>query len=465
MALAWQHIAAEVQDDPDSFIDEQARRRLWAFTKRMFPDYQQAEHIDTLVAELEAAVETPGSRLIVTLPPRHSKSLHVSENLPAWYLGRHPDNRVIAASHTQELANTFSRRVRNKITDPRYPFPIQIAGDKAAVKAWDIEGRYGGYYAVGVGGSPTGHGANLVIIDDPIKSAADADSETTRETLWDWYRETIRTRLEPDGSIIVTATRWHDDDLTGRLLAAEATGGETWRHVHMPALSPDGEALWPARWPTDALEAIRTAVGSRAWNSQYQGDPVASEGGTFKRGWWQTYSRLPESISRVEVTVDSAFKTGVGNDYSVCACWASDPAGNAYLVNVWRKRVEFPELISMGAEAWQWATARFPGIAVPLVPEDKASGQSAIQVWRREKRIPVVPYTVKATESKVSRAEAVTPYIEGRRVFIPEHAPWLDEWLTEHDRFPTGAHDDQVDTTSIALQRLLGTQPVAFGIW
>ena len=465
-------VAQPVISDPilrysaDEWSSMAARGSLKHFTHRMFPGYTTSPHILTLIDGLEWAVSTPGARLIVTMPPRHSKSLHVSENLPAWYLGRNPDKRVIAASHTAQLAYTFSRRVRNKIADPRYPFPaVRIAGDKAAVQAWDIEGHLGGYYAVGVGGSPVGGGGDVIVIDDPIRSAADADSETVRETLWEWYTGTVRTRLEPGGSIVVCSTRWHDDDLTGRLLAAQATGGETWRHIHLPAIDDTGDALWPDRWPVAALDQIRTAVGSRVWQSQYQGDPVASEGGTFKPHWWRAYDRLPEDVTRVEVAVDSAFKTGVGNDFSVCACWAADARGNACLVHVWRERVEFPELIAMGVTAWQWASARFPGIAVSLVPEDKASGQSAIQVWRREKHIPVVPFAVSSAESKISRAEAVTPYVEGGRVYLPEYAPWLAEWRAEHDRFPFGTHDDQVDTTTIALARMLargGNQPVVW---
>jgi predicted phage terminase large subunit-like protein len=440
----------------DSLEASAARDSLRWFTARMFAGYQTAPHILTLIRSLETAVDTPGSRTIITMPPRHSKSLHVSENLPAWYLGRYPDRRVIAASHTASLAYTFSRRVRNKIASQRYPFPhVRIAGDKAAVQAWDIDGHLGGYYAVGVGGSPVGAGANLIVIDDPIRSQADADSETVRDALWEWYQGTIRTRLEPDGAMIVTATRWHDDDLTGRLLAAAKTGGEQWTEIHMPAIDEYANALWPDRWPRSELDAIKAAVGSRVWTAQYQGNPVAAEGGTFKHHWWQTYRTLPEDISHVDVTIDSAFKTGVANDWSVCAVWAGDPRGNAYLVRIFRKRVEFPELIQLGREAWQWECQRFPDKAIPLVPEDKASGQSAIQVWKRESHIPVIAYPVKATESKISRAEAITPYVEGGRVFIPESAPWLPEWLDEHDRFPTGTHDDQVDTTIMGVTRVL----------
>jgi predicted phage terminase large subunit-like protein len=414
-----------------------ARNDLLEFGKRVYPNYLVSAHIERLVDELTKAASTPNDRLIVTMPPRHSKSVHVSENLPAWYLGNWPDNRVIASSHSQALANTFSRRVRGKFIDPRWPFiGVRIADDKGAVEAWDIANRLGGYAAVGVGGSPTGLGANLIIIDDPIRNAADAGSETIRDSHWEWYQGTIRTRLEPGGSIILTATRWHDDDLTGRLLRASATGGEQWRILHMPAISEDGEALWPDRYDIPALEIIKATVGSSVFSAQYQGNPVPNEGGTFKRHWWQSYRELPDDIIRVEVLVDSAFKTGVSNDYSVCATWGRDSRGNAYLADIRRKRVEFPELIGMGMQAWRSAADTFPKVSVPLVPEDKASGQSAIQVWEQVKDVPVIPYHVGPGETKISRAEAVTPFVEGGRAFIPESAPWLDDWLDEHDRFP-----------------------------
>lgn len=452
-----------LQYTADEWRQMAARTSLKSFTARMFSGYETADHILTLIDALEWAVGTPNARLIITMPPRHSKSLHVSENLPAWYLGKHPDNRVIAASHTAQLAYTFSRRVRNKIANDRYPFPgVTIAGDKGAVQAWDIADHLGGYYAVGVGGSPTGSGGDLIVIDDPIRSAADADSETVRDALWEWYTGTIRTRLEPGGSIILTATRWHDDDLTGRLIAAESTGGETWRHIRMPAINDANAALWPARWPVEALDAIKRAVGSRVWSSQYQGDPIPVEGGMFKRGWWQSYRELPE-LRRVELTMDSAFKEGVENDYSVIACWGNDGNGSAYLVNVWRERVEFPALLRMAHKAHGWAREAFPGIRVPLVIEDKASGQSAIQTLAKPlpqmdgtilPALPVIAFPVKSTENKISRGEGVTPIVEGGRAFIPERAPWLDEWIKEHERFPLGTHDDQVDTTSMALNRL-----------
>ena len=461
MSAAVNELAAAILSDPDSFIQERARRRLLHFTNCMVAGYDAAPHIaDLLVPALEKVTSTPNGRLIVTMPPRHSKSLHVSENLPAWYLGRHPEHRIIAASHTAQLAYTFSRRVRNKIQDPRYPFETEVADDKGAVQAWDTS-EGGGYLAVGAGGSPTGSGGNGIIIDDPIRSAADADSQTVRDSLWEWYQGTMRTRLEPQGWIIVTATRWHEDDLTGRLLAEAEKGGEKWEHLYLPALNDASDALWPDRWDVDALDAIKRSVGSRAWAAQYQGNPVPSEGGMFKRHWWK-YVRSVPTLRQAIITVDSAFKDGVENDASVFALWGTDGEGNAYLMRRWKARVAFPELIRMGHEAHAYASRSLKGMNIPLVVEDKASGQSAIQVWSRPYQtgsgtlpaLPVVPFTVKGGQSKVARAEGVTALVEGGRVHLLEGEEWIDDFITEHEQFPTGKHDDQVDTTSMALTRL-----------
>ena len=436
----------------DDWWQMAAQHSLQSFTRRLFPAFETSDHILTLIDELERAMRTPDARLIVTMPPRHSKSLNVSEHVPAFYLGRNPEHRVIGASHSAHLAYTFSRRVRNKLTSPRWPFPkVQLADDKGAVQGWDIKNHRGGYIAVGVGGSPVGEGGNLIVIDDPLRSQADAESETVRESIWEWYQGTLRTRLEPGGSIILTATRWHEDDLTGRLLEEQAKGGETWRHLHMPAISDDGHALWPERWPLEALQRIRQAVGSKVFEAQYQGRPVPTEGGTFKRGWWQTYTERP-LLDRVEVIVDSAFKTGTANDYSVFAAWGSDEYNNAYLLNVWRQRVEFPDLIRLGKAAMAWAEQRYAPIVPILVVEDQASGQSAIQVWHEE-NLTVTSYSP-GSASKLARAEAITPFVEGGRAYVPEDAEWLDDWLVEHDRFPAGKHDDQVDTTVMALSRI-----------
>jgi predicted phage terminase large subunit-like protein len=448
-----------------------ARASLRAFSRRTFPGYERAPHITQLVEALEWAVNTPGARLIVTMPPRHSKSLHVSELLPAWYVGRNPGKRVIAASHSAHLAYTFSRRVRNLIGSPRYPFPVAVAGDKAAVQAWDTEGHRGGYIAVGVGGSPTGQGGDLIVIDDPIRSAGDADSETVRSALWEWYQGTIRTRLEPGGSIIVTSTRWHEDDLTGRLLAAEKAGGEHWRHVHMPALTEDGDALWPGRWPVSALTQIRQAVGSRTWQAQYQGEPTPDEGGIFKRHWWRFWHHpdqplppvtvsiggvlhscpvvpLPETFDRQAQSWDMSFKETKAGSYTVGQVWGK--AGvSGYLLDQYRARVDFPDAVAAVrslSERWPKATAKYV--------ENKANGPAIVSSLRDEISglIEVDP-----DGGKEARAHAVTPLVEAGNVILPHPliAPWVTDLIDEAAAMPNGKHDDQVDAMSQGLRKLL----------
>lgn len=384
--------------------------------------------------------------------PTHNSTL-ASEHFPPWYLGRNPEHRIIACSHTAQLAYDFSRRARNKLTDPRYPFDVRVADDRGAVQSWDIEGHRGGYVAAGVGGPITGFGANILLIDDPVKSAEEADSVTYRESTWEWWTGTAATRLEPGGAVVVIGTRWHEDDLIGRLLQSGR-----WDVLHLPAIDADGNALWPERFNVDALQTIREEIGPRHFTAQYQGDPQPAEGGMFKPGWWQRYREAP-ALRRVELFVDSAFKEGVANDFSVIATWGETGDGTYYLLDLWRGRVEYPDLIRACHD--QWTKQRARRGAKSIVIEDKASGQSALQTLGRpyhteSGRLPALPaiaYKVPAGQSKVARAEGVTGLVEAGRVFIPESAPWVSDFVDEHARFPTGVHDDQVDTTSMALTR------------
>ena len=442
------------------------------FVRRMFPGYLPGRHLDLLVSALERAVETPGARLIVTMPPRHSKSVHVSEHLPAWYLGRHPDRRVIAASHSASLAYTFSRRVRAAFSSPAWPFPaVHVAGDLASVQRWDVEGRRGGYVAVGVGGTPTGQGADLLVIDDPIRSAADADSDTVREALWEWYQGTIRTRLEPGAVIVLTATRWHQDDLTGRLLAAHDAGGEAWEHVHLPAIDADGDALWPERWPIAELERTRTAIGARAWASQYQGRPSPVEGTILRREWWRFWhfpgqplppvplalgdgrlvmrpcAPLPPAWDDQVQSWDMSFKGTASSDFVVGQVWGAHGA-NRYLLAQDHRQLDFPDTVrAVEAMVSNWPMARTRLI------EDKANGPAVIATLRD--RIPGL-IAVEPEGGKVVRVHAVTPTVEAGNVFLPHPniAPWVWGLIDECAAFPAGANDDQVDAMSQALIRL-----------
>lgn len=437
----------------DEWLAAASRKSLRSFMHRMYPNYRSSRHIDRLIAALEMAITIPNYRLLIDMPPRHSKSLHVSEHLPAFYLGNNPDKRVITASHTADLAFTFSRRVRNKMMDPKWPFDhVTVAGDKSAVKAWDIAGHLGGYMAVGVGGSPAGHGGNLIIVDDPIGSQADAESEAVREALWEWYQGTLRDRLEPGGSMIVTATRWHEDDLTGHLLAEMRNGGEIWNHLHMPALNQNGEALWPERWPVEDLRRIRKAVGSRIWEARFQGNPTPLEGGLIKRHWWNFYKGDPREVSKKLKghiqSWDMAFRETKSGSYIVGQLWAIANGAEYYLLDQVRFRGDF---VVTKAEVQNF-TRKWPMAKLKLV-EDKANGPAIVSSLREEISGLI---EVNPRGGKLARASAIAPIVESGNVYLPDPDvyPWVHDFIEECAAFPHGSNDDQVDCMSQALMRL-----------
>lgn len=454
-----------------------ARNRILNFSRRLNPQYIPADHL-WLIADALESVERGGlNRVLITMPPRHGKSELASVNFPPWYLGRNPDRRIIAASYSAGLSFRFSRRARNLLREPRWPFDgVTTAGDWSAVGAWDIADHRGGYIAASVAGAVAGHGANVLMIDDPVASAEEARSEAYRERTWEWFVQDAVTRLEPNGAIICIGTRWHEDDLIGRILASQ---GASWHHLNLPAISDEGQALWPERYPVEVLEQRRIEIGSQAFEALYQQRPSAPEGETFKRHWWRRYT-VPPVLTKVELFVDSSFKTGVKNDYSVIAAWGTDGFGSAFLLGVQREKLEYPDLMM----EIHRQHARYAPYArsVPVVIEDKASGQSAIQTLRRPlptrdghtlPALPVIVWPVASGSSKESRAEGISPYVEAGRAFIPETPPresvndplhWTEEFVDEHAAFPNAAHDDQVDTTSMALERLLAGKQRGGGV-
>jgi len=341
-----------------------------------------------------------------------------------------------------------------------------VAQDSSAADHWELEdagGQHGVMYTAGVGGAITGKGATGLIIDDPVKNMEDANSATMREKAWSWYTSTAYTRLEPDGWILVIQTRWHYDDLSGRILdraSEELADGERWHVLSLPAVAEcneeyeigggepfkrsEGEPLWPSRFPPERLATIRSDVGSTVWTSLYQQRPSPEAGMIWQRGWFKRYRELP-TISYTIQTVDSAFKTTRASDYSVIATWGR-AADGYYLIDLWRQRVEFPDL----KRAIVDAHAKHRPHAVYI--EDKASGQSALQELQRDTALPLLPYI--SSDSKIARAQAVSPLAEAGHVYVPESAAWIADWLDEHANFPNAPHDDQVDTTSMALEKL-----------
>jgi len=448
----------------DSAVLEALKRRrigpppevasLIAYTTALYPTFEAPWHLRVLAEKLEAVARGENKRLMVFMPPRHGKSLLSSWHFPAWYLGRNPQRSIIAASYSQDLASDFGRKVRNTIVSDRHAtiFPRSVlASDSSSIQRFALtEG--GSYFAVGRGGPLTGRGADLLLIDDPIKDREEAESPAVRRALHTWFSQVAFTRLQPGGAVIVINTRWHEEDLSGHLLQEHADEG--WAVVSLPAIAEEdeehrqeGEALWPERWPAAQLAKTRPIVGPAGWASLYQQRPAAAEGAIFKRTWWGRYTMVPRDFLRVVQSWDTAFKAGEANDYSACTTWGETSTG-FYLLNAWRGRIEFPELVRKARElAAEWSPSA-------VLVEDKASGQSLVQSLKASTSLPVLP--IKVGSDKVSRANAVTPTIAAGRVHLPQAADWLEVFTDDLSQFPYGKHDDFTDTTTMALAYLTG---------
>lgn len=431
----------------------EARRDFGAFMRLITPGYIEGWHLDMLRNTLAQVERGEITRLIVTCPPRHGKSLHVSEGFPAWYLGRNPDHRVIAAAHTQRLADKFSGKVRGKFSSPFWPFPdARIDREHGGVTGWDIEGsETGSYFPVGVGGTPTGLGGELIIIDDPLKSRADAESATIRDKLWEWYEGTVYTRRQPGARFIVTSTRYHEDDLTGRLLKKQEEGGDQWHHLFLPAIDEEENILWPEFWDEKYYADSRMA-SDREWQAQYMGSPTRREGNLLKEEWFPEATPGEEYYAVIQAW-DTASKPGISNDYSVCA--TIGVGVNCYdVLHIWRDKVEFPELVQAAKDQATWAQANFPASAFTVAIEDANSGTQLIQTLNRDTRLPVIPVgSANTFDAKTERVISMTPIAKARRIRLLTGASWRSDLMREFKGFPSEAHDDIVDAVMIGVQK------------
>lgn len=445
---------------------------LLAYAIGQWADYKPSAHHRILAKKLEGVANGTIKRLIVEMPPRHGKSMEASEFFPAWYLGNNPDHQVIAATYAQGLADDFGRKVRNLVDSDvhRAFFPhSQLSDDSQAANRFHLSSR-GAYFAVGAGGPITGRGAHLLLIDDPIKGREEAESQTMRQRLKDWYTSVARTRLMPNGAIVVIQTCWHEDDLASWLLREHAHEG--WDLLRLPAIAEpndpmgraEGEALWPEAYPLSELEVIKRSVGARDWAALYQQRPAAMEGAILKRDNWAYYrptetnpQALIESlcITRVIQAWDTAFKVSTANDYSVGVTIGVAKA-RYYILDVWRDRAEFPELKrALVAQAAKWNPHA-------VVIEDAAAGQSLIQELRRNTRIPLI--ALKVDKDKVTRASAITALHEAKLVYLPEGQHWVSDFVDECASFPSAVHDDQVDAFVHALTYAKNMKIVEFEV-
>lgn len=399
------------------------------------------------------------------MPPQEGKSIRVSKVFPLWLLIRNPDARIAIASYEAGIARRWGRYIRNAVRE--HPeLGLAIREDTAAAHEWQLDGHEGGVYTVGIGGALTGRPVDgVLIIDDPLKGRAEADSETYRNLCIDWWQETASTRLAPGTPVVGIMTRWHEDDLCGHLTSTDPR----WKLINIPAQAEandplgrqPGEWLVSARGRTDEeWEQIRVQVGSRGFNALYQGRPAPAEGGIFKRGWWGEYPFAP--MTRIDgsqfipgcdemvISVDCTFKDTDGSDFVVMQVWGR--AGRkARLVDQVRDRMDFPATLA----AFEQLCARWPDARTRLV-EDKANGPAVISMMRK-KVGGIIPITPK--DSKLARASAVAPFVEAGDVELPQPswAPWVGGFVEECAAFPNGAHDDQVDAMTQALDRLLGS--------
>ncbi len=439
----------------------QAQRSLARFIDHRQAGYSPAKHHKVLIEALERVERGEIQRLMVCMPPGSAKSTYTSVEFPAWYLGRNPKNSVIAASHTQELAERFGRRVRNIVASEPFAavFGGGVAEDSASAGRWDT--REGGeYFAAGVGGSITGRRADLGVIDDPVKSREDADSERMRERAWDWYVNDWLTRLKPGARQIVVMTRWHEDDLGGRILERER---DKWTVIElaMEALPNDplgrkvGEMLWPEWFTADMIAAAKLDV--RSWNALYQQQPATEDGDYFKREWLDNeYSAIPGGL-RKYIASDYAVTGGAG-DYTEHGVFGVDSVGNHFVLDWWYGQTEsdvwidsFCDLVNLHEPSCVFGES---GVIRKAVEPFLKRRMIERQAMARIEWLPSIA-------DKPTRSRGFQALCSMGRVFWPKYASWKAHVQGQLLRFPAGKNDDAVDVCGLygrGLQFVNGKQ-------
>lgn len=428
----------------------------WCIEALAPADQAPAAHHLLLLDKLAEVEAGRTERLMVLMPPGSAKSTYASVLFPAWYLARNPGHAIIAASHTAELAERFGRRVRNLIAEHSPSLGIGLAADNQAAGRWETTQR-GEYFAAGVLGPITGRRADLAIIDDPVRSRQDADSETIRERVWEWWRADLSTRLKPGGRVVLIMTRWHEDDLGGRLLADMETGGRPWDVLRLPmeAEAGDplgrapGEPLWP-EWFTDSMRA-EARRDTRTWSALYQQAPAPDTGDYFRREWLRPSPKMPPASSlRVYGASDYAV-TSDGGDYTVHVVVGMDADGRLWLLDLWRGQA--------ASDVWVDAFCALVTRWRPIGwAEETGQIRSGIGPWlerrMREKRAFVARHQFPTRGDKAVRAQSIRGRMALDGLMLPADAHWRADFESELLSFPAGKHDDQVDALGLVGQLL-----------
>ena len=424
------------------------------FVKHVWPAFIEGKHHKTYAEKLQNVADGKSTRLIVNMPPRHTKSEFASYLFPSWLMGRKPTSKIIQATHTSELAVGFGRKVKNLIDSPEFSdiFPgVSVATDAKASGRWSTN-KGGEYYAVGVGGALAGRGADLLIIDDPV-SEQDALSPSALDNIYEWYTSGPRQRLQPGGSIIIVMTRWSVRDLTAKVLKKQAEGGaDQWEVVEFPAIFPETDnVLWPEYWKKEELEAVRSSIPIGKWNAQYLQNPTAEEGAIIKREWWNIWENNdPPHVSYIIQSYDTAYSKSERADFSAITTWGifspeeSDTEA-IILLDAQRGRWDFPELKEVAQKLYREYDPDM------VLIEQKATGTPLTHELRRM-GIPVTPFTPSRGADKFTRMNSCAPVFESGMVWRPD-TRFADEVVEECASFPNGEYDDLADSMTQAILR------------
>jgi predicted phage terminase large subunit-like protein len=436
---------------------EKAQDRFLEFVGVMWENFIHGRHHEIMAEAFERVARGELKRLIINMPPRHTKSEFASYLLPAWFLGRFPTKKVIQTSHTAELATDFGRKVRNLVDSEAYKsiFPnVALQSDSKAAGRWNTS-HGGTYFAIGVGGAVTGKGADLLIIDDPHSEQEAILAEVNPEIydkVHEWYSSGPRQRLQPGGSIVVVMTRWSKRDLTAQVVKSSVQrGGEEWEVIELPAILPSGNPLWPEFWSLAELTALKEELPVHKWMAQYMQAPTGAEGALIKREWWREWEHdKPPKCDYIIQSWDTAFNKGTRNDYSACITLGifhpeDEPHPQIILLDAFKERMEFPELKAKALELYKEYEPDC------CIIEAKAAGTPLLQELRSI-GIPLQDYTPVRGNDKITRVNAVADLFASGMVWAPQ-TRWAEEVIEEFASFPQGEHDDLVDSMTQALLR------------
>jgi len=436
---------------------ERCRESFMPFVRDMWAAFIPGRHHAIMADAFERVANGTLKRLIINMPPRHTKSEFASYLFPAWFLGKFPEKKIIQTAHTAELATGFGRKVRNLVNSPDYQkiFPVKLSSDSKAAGRWNTN-KGGDYFAIGVGGAVTGKGADVLIIDDPhSEQEAMQGNPAVYDRVYEWYGSGPRQRLQPGGAIIIVMTRWSKRDLTGQIIQNSVKrDGDEWETIEFPALMPSGKPLWSEFWKQSELEAIKAEIPVSKWEAQYQQNPTSEEGAIIKREMWKIWDKdQPPPCEFIIQSWDTAFEKSNRADYSACTTWGvfykTDNEGfevaHIILLDAFKERMEFPELKQKAMELYkEWEPDS-------CIVEKKAAGAPLIYEMRRM-GIPLQEYTPGKGSDKIARVNAISDLFASGFVWCPD-TRWAEEVMEECASFPNGDHDDLMDSTSQDLLR------------